>query len=118
MANVFLLGRNFEGDTAVCLALRKIYGVGKKRSMDVCEETSVSPWAPLGSLSKNQLRDIATLIRGKYTIDLDLKREVYGAVRREMDLRSYRGLRHRYGLPVRGQRTRSNGRTGKALLRK
>jgi len=118
MANVFLLGRNFDGKTAVCIGLRKIYGVGKKRSLEVCKGASVSPWSPMESLSKNQLRDIAVAIRSNYTVDLDLKREVYGSIRREMDLRSYRGLRHRYGLPVRGQRTRSNGRTGKALLRK
>lgn len=118
MKNVFLLGRNFTGDTPVCLGLRQIYGVGKKRSLLVCESIGITPWIPLESLTKNQLRDIATFIRSRYTIDLDLKREVYSAIRQEMDLRSYRGLRHRYGLPVRGQRTRSNGRTAKALLRK
>lgn len=115
---VYLLGLNLKGDEAISVGLQKVYGIGKSRSKVLCKSVGVDIWEKLDNVSEAKLREIARIVRLKYMIGVELRREVFQKVRGEMDSRSYRGLRHRYGLPVRGQRTRSNGRTAKVLLRK
>jgi len=115
---VYLLGINVEGKEAISVGLQKVYGIGKSRAKRLCEAVGVGMWDRLDGVPEEKLREIAKIVRLDYMIGVELKREVYQRVREEMDSRSYRGLRHRYGLPVRGQRTRSNARTAKVLLRK
>lgn len=115
---VYILGLNLSDNIPVSLGLQKIYGIGKNISKQLCAEVGVDIWTKLGSLSEEKIRLLTRLVRTRYLIDVELKREVYQSIRKEMDSRSYQGLRHRYGLPVNGQRTRSNARTSKLLLKK
>jgi small subunit ribosomal protein S13 len=115
---VYILGKNISDKKAVCIGLKSIYGIGDSRAKDLCKKVGLNPWMKLEEVGSNKIRDLVREIRTSYIIDVELKRFVQGAIRKEMDLRSYRGLRHRYSLPVNGQRTRSNARTAKHLLRK
>lgn len=115
---VYLLGHNIDENKAVCVGLTKIYGIGKSRAKQLCKKVGIDPWSKMGSLSMYKVRELAREIRAKYVIDVELRRYVYNTVRKEMDMRSYKGLRHRYRLPVNGQRTRSNGRNAKFLVGK
>ena len=98
------------------IALTQIYGVGRQRSMDICQAVGLNPQTRVRDLSENELDKLRTAI-GKYTLEGDLRREVSMNIKRLMDLGCYRGIRHRKGLPVRGQRTRTNARTRKGPRR-
>lgn len=115
---VYLLGLNLSEKIPVGLGLQQVYGIGKKLSKKLCEDVEVEYWSKLGVLSEDKIRAISRLVRRRHIIGVELKREVYQSIRKKMDNRSYKGLRHRYGLPVNGQRTRSNALTSKTLLRK
>lgn len=94
------------------IALTAIYGIGRKTANDICNKVEISPSTKIKELSEDQLE----LIRGviaKMTVEGDLRREVSMNIKRLMDLGCYRGIRHRRGLPLRGQRTKTNARTRK-----
>lgn len=94
------------------IALTAIYGVGRVRANKICEATGVSPSSKIQELSEEQLEKLRNEV-ATYTIEGDLRREVSMNIKRLTDLGTYRGLRHRKGLPVRGQRTKTNARTRK-----
>ncbi len=94
------------------IALTSIYGIGRTRAQAICEAAGVSPTTKIKDLSEAQIEALRAEV-GKYTVEGDLRREVAMSIKRLMDLGCYRGLRHRRGLPVRGQRTRTNARTRK-----
>jgi len=94
------------------IALTAIYGIGRKTAKDICNEVGVNPASKIKELTEEQLESIRTVI-AKMTVEGDLRREVSMNIKRLMDLGCYRGIRHRRGLPLRGQRTRTNARTRK-----
>ena len=97
----------------VVFALLYIYGIGRKFARDICEKAQVSPSKRVDELAESEIKAIRDIIDGEYKVEGDLRREVQMNIKRLMDLGCYRGLRHRRGLPTRGQRTHTNARTRK-----
>src|SRR5438552_218833 len=95
------------------VALTYIYGIGKSRSKEILEKASVSPDKRSDALDEAEIRRIRDVLEASYKVEGDLRRDVSMNIKRLMDLGCYRGLRHRKGLPVRGQRTHTNSRTRK-----
>lgn len=93
------------------VALRYIYGIGPVNALTVLAEAGVDPEKRTDVLNEDEVARIRDVIEGKYKVEGDLRREISMNIKRLMDLGCYRGLRHRKGLPVRGQRTHSNART-------
>lgn len=96
----------------VWVGLTSIYGIGKSLSYQICKEAHIEPSMKVKELTENELEAIRSSL-AHYTIEGDLRRQVNMNIKRLMDLGCYRGLRHRRGLPLRGQRTKSNARTRK-----
>jgi small subunit ribosomal protein S13 len=111
-----LLGVDIPGKKRIEIALRYIHGVGPKRAGDIVRAANVDPAAKADDLSPEDLRRLMAEIQ-QYRVEGDLRREVSQNVRRLISIGSYRGLRHRRGLPVRGQRTSTNARTRKGPRR-
>jgi small subunit ribosomal protein S13 len=101
----------------VVISLQYIYGIGKKSAQDICAAAGVDLVVRTKDLSEEQTRRLREVIEGNYKVEGDLRREVTMNIKRLMDLGCYRGLRHRKGLPVRGQRTHTNARTRKGPKR-
>lgn len=100
------------------VALTYLYGIGRSSSRKILTEAEVDFDRKAGDLTDDELQKIRRILDAKYKVEGDLRREVLGNVKRLMDLGCYRGLRHRKGLPVRGQRTRTNARTRKGPRRR
>lgn len=98
---------------AVKIALTYIYGIGRTSAEDICRKTNVNPDVRINNLSADQVNELRKLIENEYKVEGRLRTEVALNIKRLMDIGCYRGLRHRKGLPVRGQRTRTNARTRK-----
>ena len=107
-----IAGVNLPAQKHVWVGLQSIYGIGRTRSKKVCEAAAVASTTKIRDLSEPEI-DRLRLEVGKYIVEGDLRREVGIAIKRLMDLGCYRGLRHRRGLPLRGQRTKTNARTRK-----
>ncbi|MDP3330514.1 MAG: 30S ribosomal protein S13 [Methylococcaceae bacterium] len=107
-----IAGINVSDHKHSVIALTAIYGIGRKTAADICAEVGISPCVKIKELSEVELESIRLLI-SKMTVEGDLRREVSMNIKRLMDLGCYRGIRHRRGLPLRGQRTRTNARTRK-----
>jgi small subunit ribosomal protein S13 len=107
-----IAGINIPERKHTVIALRAIYGIGPMRARQICAAAGVKPDAKVRDLEEAELDALRAEV-GKYTVEGDLRREVSMSIKRLMDLGCYRGLRHRRGLPVRGQRTRTNARTRK-----
>ncbi|QDG52659.1 30S ribosomal protein S13 [Persicimonas caeni] len=104
------------------IALTYIYGVGHSRAKEIAEKAGIDGATKVQELTEEEVRSIRTVIDNDYKVEGDLRREVQMNIKRLKDLGCYRGLRHRKGLPVRGQRTRTNARTRRgprrAMIRK
>lgn len=111
-----IAGVNLPVQKHIWVGLQSIYGIGRARARKICAEIKLDPTTPVKSLSEGEVEQLR-LALGKFTIEGDLRREVGISIKRLMDLGCYRGLRHRRGLPVRGQRTRTNARTRKGPRR-
>ncbi|MBO4388554.1 MAG: 30S ribosomal protein S13 [Spirochaetales bacterium] len=98
---------------AVKIALTYIYGIGRTSALDICSKTGVDPDARMNTLSADQVAELRKFIESDYKVEGRLRTETALNIKRLMDIGCYRGLRHRKGLPVRGQRTRTNARTRK-----
>jgi small subunit ribosomal protein S13 len=107
-----IAGVNIPNHQHTVIGLQAIYGIGNTRAYAICAATAVEPNKKVKDLSDVELDKLRDEI-GKYTVEGDLRREVTMNIKRLMDLGCYRGFRHRKGLPVRGQRTRTNARTRK-----
>jgi small subunit ribosomal protein S13 len=107
-----IAGVNIPDNKHVVISLRYVYGIGATVSRNLCKLTGIKPTAKVSELSEDQLDSLRSEI-GKITVEGDLRREVSMNIKRLMDLGTYRGIRHRKGLPVRGQRTKTNARTRK-----
>ena len=112
-----LMGIDIPGRKRIEYALRYIHGIGPARAKLVIEEAKVDPAKKADDLSPEELRSILGVIQSKFRVEGDLRREVSQNIRRLISIGSYRGLRHRRGLPVRGQRTSTNARTRKGAKR-
>jgi small subunit ribosomal protein S13 len=107
-----IAGINIPMNKHVWVGLTHIYGLGKSRSRTVCIAAGVNPSTKVKDLTEVEVNAIRSQI-AKFAVEGDLRREVSMNIKRLMDLGSHRGIRHRRGLPVRGQRTRTNARTRK-----
>lgn len=107
-----IAGINIPDHKHAVISLTAIYGIGKTRANDICVAIGIDPATKVRELSDDQLESLRTEV-GKYLIEGDLRREVSMNIKRLLDLGCYRGIRHRKGLPLRGQRTRTNARTRK-----
>lgn len=111
-----IAGINIPVQKHAAIALTAIYGIGRTRAKEICDAAGVGPDVKIKELTEEQLEALRTEV-GKYTVEGDLRREISMNIKRLMDLGCYRGLRHRRGLPLRGQRTRTNARTRKGPRR-
>ena len=112
-----LAGVDIPRDKRVVIALTYIYGIGRTRSVEILKATEIDESIRVKDLSDEQLVALRDYIEGTYKVEGDLRREVAADIRRKVEIGSYEGLRHRRGLPVRGQRTKTNARTRKCPKR-
>ncbi|MBO6043530.1 MAG: 30S ribosomal protein S13 [Acetobacter sp.] len=112
-----IAGVNIPTNKRIVIGLRSIYGIGATRAAKICVIAGVSESKRVHELTEDEIQKIREVIDSDYRVEGDLRREVAMNIKRLMDLGCYRGLRHRRGLPVRGQRTHTNARTrkGKAV---
>lgn len=108
-----IAGVDIPKSKKIVAALTYIYGIGPTSSMKILEEARVSPDTRTNTLTEDQVARIRDVIDANYRVEGDLRKEVSMNIKRLMDLGTYRGLRHRKGLPARGQRTHTNARTRK-----
>jgi len=108
-----IAGVDLPGRKQIHIALRYLYGVGAKNSVVICQKAGVPAEKKAQDLTDAEARKIRDVIEADYKVEGDLRREVQMNIKRLMDLGCYRGLRHRRGLPVNGQRTHTNARTRK-----
>jgi small subunit ribosomal protein S13 len=106
-------GVDLPRNKRVEIALQYIYGIGKTRAKEIIEKAGFDSTLRTDALTDENLAKLRTIIEGAWKVEGDLRREVGLSIKRLMDLGCHRGLRHKKGLPVRGQRTRSNARTRK-----
>ncbi len=111
-----IAGVNIPDNKHTVIALQSIFGIGATRSAEICAATGIDPATKVRELSEDQLEAIRARVDG-YTTEGDLRREISMNIKRLMDLGTNRGIRHRRGLPVRGQRTKTNARTRKGPRR-
>jgi small subunit ribosomal protein S13 len=112
-----IAGIDLPPNKRTVIALTYIYGIGPKSARDIVAKAGVDLTTRAKDLTDDQTRKIREIIEGSYKVEGDLRREVTMNIKRLMDLGCYRGLRHRKGLPVRGQRTHTNARTRKGPKR-
>ena len=106
-------GVNIPSGKRVEIALTYVFGIGSTRAKKICKEARLDPSKRVNSLTENELLAIRDIIEKKFVVEGDLRRDNSINLKRLIDLGCYRGLRHRKGLPVRGQRTHTNARTRK-----
>jgi small subunit ribosomal protein S13 len=111
-----IAGINIPVNKHVVVALTSIYGIGDTRAKQICQAAGVAPNTPVKDLAEPEVADLRTAV-ANFVVEGDLRRETSMNIKRLMDLGCYRGIRHRRGLPLRGQRTRTNARTRKGPRR-
>jgi small subunit ribosomal protein S13 len=107
-----IAGVNIPNHQQADIALTAIYGIGRARAQVICAQTKIEPTRKMKDLTDGEMDRLREAV-GLFTVEGDLRREVSMNIKRLMDLSCYRGMRHRRGLPARGQRTRTNARTRK-----
>jgi small subunit ribosomal protein S13 len=112
-----LAGVDIPRDKRVVIALTYIYGIGRTRSVEILAATGIDESVRVKDLTDDQLVALRDFIEAGYKVEGDLRREVAADIRRKVEIGSYEGIRHRRGLPVRGQRTKTNARTRKGPKR-
>lgn len=108
-----LLGVDIPNDKTTWISLTYLYGVGQHVSRELCHNAGVDPLKKARDLAEDELGRLAALLERDYTVEGPLRRQTAQSISRLRDIACYRGLRHRRGLPVRGQRTKTNARTRK-----
>jgi len=108
-----LLGVDIPGNKRIEIALRYIYGVGPARAREACSRAQIEPSTSSNDLSETNIATLAQVLQEGFLVEGDLRRQVAQDIRRLVSIGSYRGSRHKRGLPARGQRTRTNARTRK-----
>ena len=112
-----IAGVDLPGTKKIGIALTSIYGVGRRIAHGIVEKSGIDPNTHAKSLTQNEVNTIRQIIDAELTVEGDLRRETSLNIKRLVDMGNYRGLRHRKGLPVRGQRTKTNSRTRKGPRR-
>jgi small subunit ribosomal protein S13 len=112
-----LVGVDLPREKRIEIALTYIFGVGRTRAQKALAETGISPDTRVKDLGDEELVKLRDYLAGNFKIEGDLRREVAADIRRKVEIGSYQGIRHRRGLPVRGQRTKTNARTRKGPKR-
>jgi len=112
-----IAGVNIPTQKRVAIALTYIYGIGRTKAKEICDKVGIPEGRRVNQLTDDEVVRIRETIDRDYHVEGDLRREVAMNIKRLMDLGCYRGLRHRKGLPVRGQRTHTNARTRKGKAR-
>lgn len=112
MAVARIAGVNIPAQKHIVIGLQSIYGIGPTRARQVCNASSIDPASKVSTLTEAQLDSLRNVV-AQFVVEGDLRREISMHIKRTMDLGCYVGIRHRKGLPVRGQRTRTNARTRK-----
>ncbi|GAA4907854.1 small subunit ribosomal protein S13 [Stackebrandtia albiflava] len=112
-----LVGVDLPRDKRLEIALTYIFGVGRTRAVETCAQTGVDPNKRVHELTDGELVQLRDWIEANYQVEGDLRREVAADIRRKVEIGCYQGIRHRRGLPVHGQRTRTNARTRKGPKR-
>jgi len=110
---VRIRGVDLPDEKKIVFALPKIFGIGLSLAQKICQATNVDPHKKVKDLSPEEISKIDKFIEANYKVEGDLRREIKENIKRLIDIQCYRGIRHQKGLPVRGQRTRSNARTRK-----
>ena len=108
-----IAGVNIPTNKRVVIALQYIYGIGPKNAADICAKLSIPDEKRVNQLSDAEVLQIRETIDRDYMVEGDLRRDISQNIKRKMEIGCYQGLRHRRGLPVRGQRTKTNARTRK-----
>ncbi len=106
-----IAGVELPSQKRVEIGLTYIYGIGRSSSNQILQEAGISPDTRVKDLTEGEISTIQAIIQRNFRVEGELRRIVQGNIKRLIDIKSYRGLRHRRGLPVRGQRTRTNART-------
>ncbi|MCX5773494.1 MAG: 30S ribosomal protein S13 [Fusobacteria bacterium] len=112
-----IAGIDIPNNKRVEIALTYIYGIGLKRSQEILAKAGVNPDTRVKVLTEEEVGKLREIIESDYKVEGELKKDVRLAIKRLIDIKSYRGLRHRKGLPVRGQRTKTNARTRKGPVK-
>ncbi len=112
-----IVGVDIPNDKRTVIALTYIYGVGNSTARNLCKQAGIEPSTQAKILTEDELSRLASIIENNFTVEGSLRRQVQQNIGRLRDIACYRGLRHRRGLPVRGQRTRTNARTRKGPKR-
>src|SRR4029079_6486696 len=108
-----LLGVDIPNDKPILISLRYLYGVGDHVARELCHKAGIDTNKRARALDEEEISRLTTLLERDYTVEGPLRRQVAQDISRLRDIKSYRGMRHRMGLPVRGQRERTHARTGK-----
>jgi small subunit ribosomal protein S13 len=108
-----IAGVDLPREKRVEIGLTYIFGIGRSRSLEILGKTGVNPDTRVRDLTDDEISKLRETIEKEYTVEGDLRREVALNIKRLVEIRCYRGIRHRMGLPVRGQRTKTNARTRK-----
>lgn len=111
-----IAGVNIPANKHTVIGLTSIYGIGRSRAQQICADTGIDPTTKIRDLTEGEVEQLRSSV-GVITVEGDLRRETNMNIKRLMDLGCYRGLRHRRGLPLRGQRTKTNARTRKGPRR-
>ena len=108
-----LMGVDIPNDKQIQFSLTYLYGIGLYTAREVCEKLGIEPSRPASDIHEDELGQIAAMLEREYTVEGPLRRQTTQNISRLREIKSYRGLRHRNSLPVRGQRTKTNARTRK-----
>ena len=112
-----IAGVDIPNDKQIAFSLPYIFGIGRVTAMKVCEQTKVNPATRARDLTDDEVTRLRAVIEGELVVEGDLRRNVRGNIQRLIEINCYRGQRHRRGLPVRGQRTKTNARTRRGTRR-
>ena len=113
-----IAGIDIPRNKRVEIALTYIYGIGVTRSNEILARAGVNPDTRVKELTEEEVGKIKTIVENEYTVEGELRKEVQLSIKRLLDIKCYRGLRHKMGLPVRGQRSKTNARTRKGAKNK
>jgi small subunit ribosomal protein S13 len=108
-----VIGIDIPDNKRLEISLMYIYGIGRRLSNEICAKLGLNPNMKAHSLNEDQIAKINALLTSQYVVEGDLRRQIQSNIKRLVSIYCYRGMRHRLGLPVRGQRTRTNARTRK-----
>lgn len=112
-----IAGVDIPNDKQVLFSLPYVYGIGRPLAAKICDQTKVDPATRVRDLTDDEVARLRAVVEGEYVVEGDLRREVRQNIQRLIEINCYRGYRHRRGLPVRGQRTKTNARTRRGVRR-